>query len=210
MPPQLRVKRSIIIPRSDEVIYEKNTEAIREEILRQNYWIWEENDIEIYKFPRTSTIKITFTQTILAEKCLHTGVKAFSISIPSHQIKPETYVPVKCCMKCYALEQHFTNKCPKPKEFKVCSECSQQGHVCHQWENATKKCLNCDEEHSSLAMKCSKRKQIIKEKRNMTCHHHHKSDHALSHQCPHLPITTHNKGRHVENIHLCCSSWKCK
>ncbi len=105
----MRVKKSIIIPRADEIIYEKNTEAIREEILRQNYGIGEENDIEMYKFPRTSTIKITFTQTILAEKCLHTGVKAFGISIPSHQIKPETYVRAKCCMKCYALEQHFTN-----------------------------------------------------------------------------------------------------
>ncbi len=87
MPPELRVKKSIIIPRADEIIYKKNTEARREEILRHNYWIGEENDIEIYKFPRTSTIKLTFTQTILAEKCLHTGVKAFGMS--QHTITPD-------------------------------------------------------------------------------------------------------------------------
>ncbi len=73
MPTELRVKQSIIIPRADEIIYKKNTETIREEILRQNYWIGEENDIEIYKFPRTSTIKITFTQTIPGEKMYSHG-----------------------------------------------------------------------------------------------------------------------------------------
>ncbi len=69
-------------------------------------------------------------------------------------------------MKCYALESHSTNECPKSKEFKICSECSAQGHVRHQCQESLKKCLNCGENHSALAMECAKGKEIIKEKRN--------------------------------------------
>ncbi len=69
-------------------------------------------------------------------------------------------------MRCYTLEHHFTNECPKPRDFKVCSECSNEGHVWHQCQEPHKKCLNCGENHSAMAMKCNKRKQILKEKRN--------------------------------------------
>ena len=149
----------------DELVYEKDTVDIGEELQKQNSWIGDEI-ASIYKFPRSPTIKITFSQTILAQKCTERGLKAFNISIPSHEIKLETYIAIKCCMKCYSLESHFTNECPKPKEFKICSECSEEGHVWHQCKTSTKKCINCSENHSTLAMKCVKRKEILKEKRN--------------------------------------------
>ncbi len=53
-----------------------------------------------------------------------------------------------------------------PRDYKICSECSEEGHVWHQCQNTTKKYLNCNEDHSTIAMKCSKRKEIVKEKRN--------------------------------------------
>ncbi|RUM28021.1 MAG: hypothetical protein DSY42_09145 [Aquifex sp.] len=165
MPPELKVKKSVILPRVDDIIYEKHIIDIGEELQKQNPWIGEEI-VDIYKFPKSPTLKITFSQTTLALKCTEKGIKAFSISVPPHEIKQETYVPIKCCMKCYSLETHFTSECPMPREYKICSECSEEGHVWHQCQNTTKKCLNCNEDHSSMAMKCGKRKEILKEKRN--------------------------------------------
>lgn len=164
MPPELKAKKSVIIPRVDDLIYEWSAVQIKEELEKNNSWIGE--DLEtVYKFPNSSTIKITFTQTKFAKKCIETGLKAFYISIPGHEIKLETYIPVKCCMRCYSLEDHFTNECPKNKDYKLCSECATEGHVWHQCREQHKKCLNCGENHSALAMKCIKRKEIIREKR---------------------------------------------
>ena len=165
LPPELKVKKSIILTRVEDIIYEKNIVDIGEEFVKHNVWLDENSITEIYKFPNSPTIKITFSQTNLAQKCIGSGMKAFGISITPHMIKQETYIPVKCCMRCYTLEHHFTSECPKQKEYKICSECSQEGHVWHQCQNEFKKCLNCRENHSTMAMKCKKRKEIIKEKR---------------------------------------------
>ena len=164
MPPELKAKKSVIIPRVDDLIYEWSELEIGEEITRQNSWIGEEGLEGIYKFPNSPTLKVTFTQTQLAKKCTEKGIKAFSINIPAHEIKLETYIPIKCCMRCYALEEHFTNECPKSRDYKICSECSAEGHVWHQCRENYKHCISCGDSHSTLAMKCVKRKEILREK----------------------------------------------
>ncbi len=166
MPPELNAKKRIIIPRVDDLIYEWSSADIEQELIRKNTWIGGELE-SVFKFPNSPTIKIIFTQTALATKCTEIGLKAFNISIPppTHEIKPETYIPIKSCMKCYTLEDHFTSECLKSKEYKVCSECSSEGHVWHQCKEEYKKCINCGEAHSTMAMKCNERKEILKEKR---------------------------------------------
>ena len=123
MPPELMVKKSIIIPRVDDLIYERHIVDIGEELQRQNTWIGEEL-VDVYKFPKSPTLKLTLSQTRLAQKCTEVGLKAFNISIPPHEKKQETYIPIKCCMRCYLLEDHYTNECPNPSEYKICSKCS--------------------------------------------------------------------------------------
>ncbi len=59
------------------------------ELQKQNPWIGEEI-VDIYKFPKSPTLKITFSQTTLALKCTEKGLKAFNISIPPNEIKQET------------------------------------------------------------------------------------------------------------------------
>lgn len=68
-------------------------------------------------------------------------------------------------MKCYWLEDHTTRECPKNNNFKICSECNVEGHLWHQCTEQTKTCINCGKNHSTLAMKCSKTKAILKRKR---------------------------------------------
>ncbi len=113
-------------------VYEKNVVDIGEEIIKENYWIKEDEIENIYRFPSSPTIKITFTLTRLAKKCTEKGLKAFKISIPGHEIKLETYITIQCCMRCYTLEQHYSNECPRSREYKIFSECSTEGHVWHQ------------------------------------------------------------------------------
>ena len=165
IPPELKAKKSVIIPRVDDVIYERDTLETGEELAKVNQWIDIEDIESVFKFPNSPTIKITFTQTAKAKKCTEAGLKAFKISIPGYEIKTETYIPVKCCMKCYQLESHFTNECPKDRDYKICSECSTIGHQWHQCKAVTKTCINCGEGHSTMAMKCKLRKSIIKDKR---------------------------------------------
>ncbi len=42
-------------------------------------------------------------------------------------------------MKCYAIEDHHTNQCNKPKEYKICSEYGGQGHTWFTCLNEIKK-----------------------------------------------------------------------
>ena len=161
MPPELRAKKSVIIPRTDDLIYEWSPDNIKEEIIKNNLWIGD--DLEtVYKFPNSSTLKLTFTQTKHAKKCTEKGIKAFDISIPGVEIKLETFIPIKCCMRCYALETHYTNECPKDKDFRLCSECGIEGHLWHQCKEHNKRCINCGDNHSALAMKCRKKERYNK------------------------------------------------
>ncbi len=121
----------------------------------------------MFKFPNSPTIKLTFTQTTLAKKYTEQGLKSFKISGPCHEIKLEIYIPVKSCMKCYTLEDHFTSECPKSQDYKVCSEHSTKGHLWYQCKETNKQCLNCNGNHSTLVMKCLKRKKHHKRKKEL-------------------------------------------
>ena len=68
-------------------------------------------------------------------------------------------------MKCYTLENHSTKDCPKEPTYKICSECSTEGHLWFQCKANIKTCINCDGEHSTMAMKCPVKKALIKDKR---------------------------------------------
>ncbi|KAG7177263.1 putative RTXE-like, partial [Homarus americanus] len=63
---------------------------------------------------------------------------------------------------CYAIEDHDSVKCSKPKEYKICSKCTSREHT---WTHciAPLKCLNCDGPHSIMSMNCPKRKEKLKE-----------------------------------------------
>lgn len=164
IPQQLKVKKSVIINRLSDIIYDRDVEEIEDELLLKNDWLGDEIDA-IYKFPRSNTIKITFNQTSTAKKCSEKGLLAIHLSIPPSDIKQEEYIHITCCTKCYMLEDHQTRNCPKDQDFKICSECSEHNHVWHQCQATSKKCINCGENHSTMAMRCQKRKDLIKEKR---------------------------------------------
>lgn len=68
-------------------------------------------------------------------------------------------------MRCYKIEDHHTSECPKPKEYKICRECAEDGHIWRECTNDYKRCINCHNDHRTLAVRCPLRKEVIKIKR---------------------------------------------
>ena len=99
------------------------------------------------------------------KKAQDDGLRMFMMSIPGYNIQQEKYFNVQTCYRCYALEDHYSNQCKKPEEYMICSECAQLGHNWKECTNNTQKCINCSGDHRTLASKCPKRKEIIKNKR---------------------------------------------
>lgn len=89
----------------------------------------------------------------------------FAMSISTHQTEQDTHVEIKSCMKCYKIEDHNTSECPKPQDYKICLECSEEGHIWRDCPSEIKKCINFKGDHRTLAMKCEQRKEVIKQKR---------------------------------------------
>ena len=163
LPPELRAKRTILIFNTDENILKNKEEEILEEFLAENHWM--SSGIEnIYKIPRTKIMKVTFKDTIVPKKATEIGILGYNMCIAPHTIKIEEYIPILTCLRCYALEDHPTSKCPLPKERKVCSECSSHDHYWRDCKNNYKKCINCEGNHRTLTNSCPQRKRIKEEK----------------------------------------------
>ncbi len=139
-------------------------------------WIRKNKTLEelegIYKFSNSHALKLIFTQTYLQWNALKLNLKP--LTQVYHEIKQETYIRNKRYMKCYTLEKHFTNQCPKHSEYKTSSEWSIDDYLWHQCIETIKKYINCDEGHSPFAMKCKKgkkssNKKILKKKMKTKC-----------------------------------------
>ena len=141
MPFELRAQRTVLCMRLDELIYEHDKDNIKKEVERVQTWA---KITDVYKFPRSNTIKITFQSSAMATKARENGLLMFSsLSVTPEQIREEIYIPIVSCDRCYAIESHTTNMCPnKPREYKVCSECGANGHTFRECRATTKGCLN--------------------------------------------------------------------
>lgn len=160
MPPELKSKRTVILFGVDSNAISHSTEEIIHEIYRVNPYTEDMIDT-VFKFPKGNTMKVTFKNTAPAMKSLEQGIKLFNTRVPPHQLQREEYIPVKTCMRCYAVEDHNTPDCPKPREYKICSECATEGHTWQNCSSQEKRCINCGDTHRSLAFKCPSRKAAI-------------------------------------------------
>ena len=68
IPPELKAKRTVIMTRLDDYIYKNTLDVLTEELIANNEWISEDDIEEIYKFPRSNTMKVTFQQMAHAKK----------------------------------------------------------------------------------------------------------------------------------------------
>lgn len=163
IPPELKANRSVLLTNVDSHISNNQEDDIKNELLEKNDWI--SNIIQVHKFPSGKIIKITFSDSQQARKAQEAGLKLFSMKVPPYYTKQDKYYHVNVCLKCYALDDHNTYQCPESKEYKVCSECSEEGHTYRTCKETNKKCINCHEDHGTMSMRCPKKKEIINNKR---------------------------------------------
>ncbi|KAK8395468.1 hypothetical protein O3P69_006260 [Scylla paramamosain] len=161
VPPELRAQRTVICAALDDLIYEHSPEKIIAEVRAQHDWAVAES---VFKFPHSTTIKITFKDSDMARKAISEGIHLFQIHVPGHQMRQEIYTPLLTCNRCNAVENHPTRSCPQPPDYVRCSECSIIEHSYRDCTASTKKCLSCGEEYSARAMRCPTRKEAIKRK----------------------------------------------
>lgn len=161
-PPEITSKRSVICRRLDPWVGEHQAEEIKQEINRNHEYA---RVVEVIKFGQhTHVCKITFETTEMAIKAEQNGLLLFHVAITPDQIEREEYINVQMCFCCYKLEDHTTKECPDLGN-KICSECSQPGHIFNECSSTTKKCINCEGPHRTMSMACPEKKRIIKEKK---------------------------------------------
>ena len=161
MPLNLRAHRTVICTRLDDLAYDNNVEDIKDEIEKEQTWAKVQ---EVFKFPRSNTIKVTFKDTEMAKKATENGLLMFYMSIPSTQVHQEEYIELLTCTRCYAVEDHTTKDCPKPTTYQICSNCAVEGHPHWECKERTRKCINCGQDHHATAMRCPNRKEALKSK----------------------------------------------
>ena len=160
MPMKLKAKRSVLLKHIDSYIYDHSVDEIKFQVTENNDSL---DVVEVYKFPNSKIVKITFTNYEMAEKCLKDGVKLFLLYLPPSNVYQDEFVEVKTCYKCFKLNDHLTYECPEDSNFLVCSKCATLGHSFKECSADYKRCLNCNQPHPSLSFSCPKRKFIVKE-----------------------------------------------
>ncbi|KAF2350869.1 hypothetical protein FHG87_018376 [Trinorchestia longiramus] len=144
--PDLRAKRTIFIRQLDSSIGKLTSEEITREIKTQQLWakILEVTKIKNY----THVIKITFSEiSITQKKILENGQLMFNTKIPPSQIELEKCTHIQIWYKCYKFEDHATYQCTSTTP--SCSECASPQKIC----------LNCNQQHRTLAATYPYRKQ---------------------------------------------------
>ncbi|KAG7160086.1 hypothetical protein Hamer_G012620 [Homarus americanus] len=107
-------------------MHEESEVEIKAAIEKENAWAKNKVDY-VKKFTSKKgkcIIKIQFKSAEVAEKATKSGLLAFTYNIPYHQKQQEQYHHTRTCLRCYAIEDHDSVNCPKPREYKICSKCS--------------------------------------------------------------------------------------
>ena len=162
--PEMKARRTIFLKHVDDLVCERDTATIIEDLLQRNAYL---KIAHLFVFTKSSTIKVTCETIAMANKVKDFGVFVFESFVPSINIALDEYVNLMC-YKCYSYNDHLSSMCPKPSDFKICSQGSKTNHTYKQCPSAVKECVSCGGPHSTLALSCSYRRKIIKEKSSVS------------------------------------------
>ena len=162
-PIELGAMRTVIVKEVNSMIDEYSNEEVIYSIEALNEWA---EVIEIYKFKTPSKMmKVQFKSGSVAQRAIKEGMVILNQRIPAQRIEKEIFVKLTPCNNCYSYN-HETKQCPKEK-MTLCAHCGEEGHKQSDCEARSPRCINCGEEHRTLAAQCKIRKDLIKEKRKV-------------------------------------------
>ena len=166
-PADLKARRSIIIKSIDPFIYNHKEDGIKLELQKQNVWA---TVAEVFKFPNSKTVKVTFTEQSMVDKALDGGLLMFNLSITSCDIARERFIDIPICYRCYKWNDHKASECSKDPSYVICSICSSTDHNYKTCKSPIKKCINCCGNHATVSYSCQVRKTIA---RSLGSNKHH-------------------------------------
>ena len=159
-PPEMTANRTVIVRDVDTYITGQDEAVIVKGIVDNQMLMGSLKVIKIPTNPRM--LKIVFDHNADARYAIASGLIIMQQSISPDSIEMEKFINLRQCMKCYSFE-HVTRKCNIEGEHLICSECAERGHRYNNCNNVTKKCVNCQGPHRTLAYRCPTRKKKLKE-----------------------------------------------
>ena len=153
-PPEYEASRTVILRNVDALIHDM-TEAVIVENIPARYVVK-----KVIKIPGNShLLKIMFNTAEMADKVVKDGIEIVFQKFAGKNVDKEIFIPIIPCYRCYAYS-HQKRSCLKSEDYKVCSNCSREGHTYVNCESLVMQCINCGGAHRTLAA----RKAIIKDK----------------------------------------------
>ena len=157
-PPEFEAERTVMLRNVDSTISAMTEEQIAE-LIGRDFKVK-----KVIKIPNADhLLKIVFDNVANADRAVQDGLKIKFQLFQNRNIEKEVFVPVVPCYRCYSYE-HFKKNCPKNEQYKICSNCATEGHVHTDCKATQLRCINCSQDHRTLAAKCSVRKAIIRDK----------------------------------------------
>ena len=166
--PEYKTKRTVIVRNAEPEIvdqlvglWKSNKKADCQNKIKVNKKVHETEGLE--KIAGTSLMKIMFKQISIANKAVKVGIQLIHQTLLANSVEKEVFISVVPCYRCFSYS-HFTTQCPREDNYKICSECSREGHYYTQCRSQYKKCINCKNDHRTLAAVCPIRKGIVQTK----------------------------------------------
>ena len=151
--PELRAKCTVLAKKLDKTVVTRPVAAIRDAIQYTNGVKID----EVYIPPDSQLAKIRCSSPEDAHKLLK-GFMLFNTSVPHYNVKPEEYIRLDHCYRCYSLD-HLKSACTRTQI--TCSRCAQEGHF---YADCTRpfKCKLCGGGHSAISGLCPTRRAKLK------------------------------------------------
>ena len=120
---------------------------------------------KVVKIPNNQhLLKIIFQNSRDADRVTEKGMQIQFQRFQGNDIERELFVPIAPCFRCFAYG-HFKRNCLKPDDFVICTTCAFEGHTYKDCPNKNViTCINCSENHRTLAAKCPIRKDLVRTK----------------------------------------------
>ena len=77
----------------------------------------------LHKFPSGKAFKFECISSDMTKFCMENGLYVQNLSINPQVLVTDEFYNDDFCLRCYFIIDHRTKICPKPKTYKVCSEC---------------------------------------------------------------------------------------
>ena len=158
-PPEFDAARIVLLKNVDNMISALDEGEIAG-IIGQNYQVK-----RVVKIPNNKhLLKIIFRNSHDADRAIERGVQIQFQRFQGNNIERELFVHIVPCFRCFAYG-HFKRGCPKPTNYVICSTCASEGHTYKDCPNKTiLTCINCGDNHRTLAAKCPIRKALVRAK----------------------------------------------